>query len=224
MKKHLTITLALAAGLTLASAPSASAEEFTCRRSVGAITVDNLRVPSGATCSLNGTTVKGTIKVESNATLRAEGVRVVGNVQAENASRVVIVASSRVGGSVQIVQGDAAKVANTRVNGDILYDDNSGLAEGTEEHGRWQRAGVPEHGRRGDPREPDRRQPPVQGEHPSADRRRQHRRGQQGRPVRASVTEVGIARRHARGGEAKDTPRSRGGRKASLAALSPVAG
>jgi len=124
MKKHLTITLALAAGLTFASMPGASAEEFTCRRSVGSTTVDNLRVPDGATCTLNGTTVKGTIKVESQAALRAEGVRVIGNVQAEDASRVVIVASSRVGGSVQVVQGGAAKVANSRVNGDILYDDN----------------------------------------------------------------------------------------------------
>jgi hypothetical protein len=31
---------------------------------IGGRTVDNLKVPQGATCTLNGTYVKGTIKVE----------------------------------------------------------------------------------------------------------------------------------------------------------------
>src|SRR5688572_22540473 len=80
----------------------ATAEERTCRRALGAITVDNLRVPQNATCELNDTIVKGTIKVERNATLKARGVRVIGNVQAENAKKVVVTNSSRVGGSVQV--------------------------------------------------------------------------------------------------------------------------
>ena len=62
---------ALAGGITLslAFAPVALAEERTCRGTLGAVTVDNLRVPAGATCTLNGTNVKGTVKVERNATL-----------------------------------------------------------------------------------------------------------------------------------------------------------
>jgi hypothetical protein len=75
------------------------------------VTVDNLRVPQNATCRLDRTRIKGTIKVERNATLRARRVRVIGNVQAENARRVVVIRSSRVGGSVQIGQGGAARVA-----------------------------------------------------------------------------------------------------------------
>lgn len=106
---------------------TARAEELDCRTTLGAITVDNLRVPQGATCTLQGTVVQGTIVVETNATLRASGVRVVGNVQAENARRVNVTAGSQVGGSIQIVQGGAAQILNTRVNGDILFDDNSGL-------------------------------------------------------------------------------------------------
>jgi hypothetical protein len=47
--------------------PAALAEEKVCRGSIGARTVDNLRVPQGATCTLNGTFVKGTIKVERAA-------------------------------------------------------------------------------------------------------------------------------------------------------------
>ena len=77
--------IALAA---LIGAPAAAAEERSCRGTLGAVTVDNLRVPQGATCTLNGTRVKGTIKVQRRATLNATNVRVVGNVQAENHKHV----------------------------------------------------------------------------------------------------------------------------------------
>jgi hypothetical protein len=104
---------------------TAVAEEKTCRGSIGEATHDNIRVPQGATCTLEGTTAKGTVKVERDATLRAHDVRVIGNVQGENAQRVNVVAGSRIGGSVQVVQGGAATVADSRVNADILYDENS---------------------------------------------------------------------------------------------------
>jgi hypothetical protein len=117
------IGLVVLAGATM-SAP-AYAEETKCRGTLGAVKVDNLRVPQEATCTLNGTIVKGTITVKRNATLIARGVRVVGNVQAENASKVVVRDSSRVGGSVQVKQGGAAKVLSSRVMGDIQYDANT---------------------------------------------------------------------------------------------------
>jgi hypothetical protein len=103
----------------------AAAEERTCRGTIGAITLDNVRVPQNATCTLQATYVKGTVKIETNAALRAEGVRVIGNVQAESARHVAVVQSSRVGGSVQVVQGGGANVASSRITGDILYDDNA---------------------------------------------------------------------------------------------------
>jgi hypothetical protein len=125
MNRARSMILAAVIGVVaLASASPALAEERTCRGSLGAITVDNLRVPSGASCSLEGTYVKGTLKVERNATLVASSIRVVGNVQAENAARVVVRDGSRVGGSVQVVQGGAARVVGSAVNGDILYDEN----------------------------------------------------------------------------------------------------
>jgi hypothetical protein len=102
------------------------AEERTCRGSIGSTTVDNLRVPDGATCTLRGTFVKGTIKVETNAVLHAHNVRVIGNVQGENARAVNLYAGSRVGGSVQVKQGYSAKVLGTHVNGDIQFDENDG--------------------------------------------------------------------------------------------------
>ena len=115
------MAMALSVALLLPSA--AQAEERVCRGALGAITVDNLRVPQNATCELNGTRVKGTIKVQRNAVLRAAQVRVIGNVQGENARNVVL-RGSRVGGSVQVVQGRAATVRNTVVTHDILYDEN----------------------------------------------------------------------------------------------------
>jgi hypothetical protein len=121
------VPLTIAASAILPA--TAMAEEKTCRGTIGSVTHDNIRVPQGATCTLNGTTAKGTVKVERGATLRANGVRVIGNVQGENAHRVNIVEDSTVGGSVQVVQGNAARVVNSRVNADILYDDNSAYLE-----------------------------------------------------------------------------------------------
>ena len=110
-------------------AAPAAAEERTCRGTIGAVTVDNLRVPQGATCTLNGTLVKGTVKVERNAVLRANRVRVVGNVQGENAQRVEVSGGSRVGGSVQVKQGGGASVLDSQITGDIQYDANSSSLE-----------------------------------------------------------------------------------------------
>src|ERR671918_2032078 len=117
--------VALGGAMLLPMAP-ASAEERVCRGAMGAVTVDNLRVPQDATCTLTGTFVQGTVKVERNATLKAFDIRVVGNVQAENARKVVVREGSRIGGSVQIVQGGAAQILGNRINGDILFDDQDG--------------------------------------------------------------------------------------------------
>jgi hypothetical protein len=111
----------------MVAAPGAVlAEERSCRGTLRAITVDNLRVPQGASCELRGTYVKGTIKVERGAVLRAFGVRVIGNVQGENSKKVVVREGSRVGGSFQVVQSGIAKVLDSRINGDILVDENKG--------------------------------------------------------------------------------------------------
>jgi hypothetical protein len=119
--------MTVAVGLLMAALPTAAtAEERICTGRIGARTVDNLRVPSGESCTLEGTTVKGTIKVSRNARLEAINVKVIGNVQGENARNVIVRGGSRVGGSVQIVQGASARVAYSRVNGDILFDDQDG--------------------------------------------------------------------------------------------------
>jgi hypothetical protein len=104
MKQFPRSVIGIAVGIGLAFAAfsgTVAAEERTCRGTLGAITVDNLRVPQDASCTLNGTYVTGTIKVERNASLTANGVRVVGNIQAENHRSVVVKQSSRIGGSIR---------------------------------------------------------------------------------------------------------------------------
>ena len=122
------VFLSLIATTTIAAvgigAPAASAEERSCRGTIGAITVDNLRVPQGESCVLQGTKVKGTIKVERAASLQASKVSVVGNVQGENA-RAVLVGNSTIGGSYQVVQGRNAGIVHSIVQGGILLDDNT---------------------------------------------------------------------------------------------------
>src|SRR3712207_4850613 len=76
LRSILAVVLVGILALTVAT-PDAFAEERVCRGSIGATTVDNLRVPSGSTCKLNGTRVEGTLKVERSAKLFASGVRVV---------------------------------------------------------------------------------------------------------------------------------------------------
>ncbi len=126
IKRVALIVLASALALIMAM-PAALAEEMVCRGTVGATTVDNLRVPQGATCTLNGTRVEGTIKVENNAKLYANGVRVIGNIQSEGFQTIVVREGSRVGGSVQLENGNSGgtgKVISSRINGDLQFFSN----------------------------------------------------------------------------------------------------
>jgi hypothetical protein len=122
-----TLAILIAAAVTAVAVPGvAVAEEKVCRGTIGDKTLDNVKVPEGAECTLKGTKVKGTIKVNKGARLEAVDVNVIGNVQGENARNVIVRKTSRVGGSVQVVQGNKATVAGSKVKGDILYDDQSG--------------------------------------------------------------------------------------------------
>ena len=124
------IGVALAMLLTMSAAiftaPGVSAEETTCRRSYGRVTFDNVRVPGGATCTLNGTTIKGTLKVERGGTLKATSIRVIGNIQGEGHRSVTVNGSTTVGGSIQLDQGGAFTIDNVRVKGSIQVKSNNG--------------------------------------------------------------------------------------------------
>ena len=125
----LTGMMALMMGLAalLVAAQAAQAEERVCRGTVGSATVDNVRVPQGASCTLNGTRVEGTVKVEQRAALVANAIRVKGNVQSEGFKNVTLRENSVVAGSVQLengLEGGSGRVLNSRVNGDLQFFSN----------------------------------------------------------------------------------------------------
>lgn len=124
MKTSLIVS-ALGAFVTLTSLP-AWAEERRCTGSIGAVSLDNIFVPDGATCTLTKTRAKGSVVVGTGARLTAKGVSINGNIQAEGARFVRITSSSIIGGSVQVVQGYEGTIKNSRVNGDVQFDENTG--------------------------------------------------------------------------------------------------
>lgn len=115
---------ALASAAMLGVSP-AFAEEFSCTGAVGAVALDNIFVPDGATCSLNRTRANGSVVVGRGASLQATSVSVNGNLQAEGAASVSVGGFSTFGGSVQIVQGGSASIDRARIKGDILFDENT---------------------------------------------------------------------------------------------------
>jgi hypothetical protein len=133
MKKHWIVMLVtvLTFMLLLVGNPAAHAEEISCTGTLGAVTVDNVRVPDGRTCTMNRTRVQGTIYVGTNATLKATNIRVIGNIQAEGSKAVNVTKNSVVGGSIQIKQGGSATIDKVRVTNDILFDDNERAVKAT---------------------------------------------------------------------------------------------
>ena len=97
MQKIATLLIAalIAIGLTWTTTSVALADEFQCTGTIGAETFENLFVPDGATCTLNGTRIDGNIKVGTGATLNASGVTVGGNIQAEGAASVTVLVAAR---------------------------------------------------------------------------------------------------------------------------------
>jgi hypothetical protein len=107
-------------------APGVSAEERRCTGRIGATTVDNVRVPGGRSCTLEGTRVRGTVYVSNGATLRVVSARIVGNIQSEGHAYVRVSGSTTVGGSIQLKQGGPFVVETARVTGSIQVTSNSG--------------------------------------------------------------------------------------------------
>lgn len=116
------IALAAGAGL-VACEPNANPEA--CRGTIGAITVEDVKVPQGASCTLNGTRVQGNVEIDRGGTLRATRTVVGGNVQSQRHALVTIRESSRVGGSVQLEAGGEVQVADSRVDGSIQLKSNT---------------------------------------------------------------------------------------------------
>lgn len=93
---------------------------------IGAIALDTVTVPAGATCVLEGTRLVGSILVGAGARLTATDVHVNGGLIADGAALTDLGGTSTIGGSVQIKQGGAASIAGASIRGDLQFDAMSG--------------------------------------------------------------------------------------------------
>lgn len=126
------------------SASTAALRGDECRGTVGAISVEKIIVPDGASCILSGTRVQSDVEVKGNASVRLEsGARVGGNIQAANSRQVIVLNAyvngniqtdntttvrvrgrTGVGGNIQLKQGGSIIVESATVNGDIQFEEN----------------------------------------------------------------------------------------------------
>ena len=127
MKRVVVMFLGVFALMVMAAGTNvAYADEILCTGTIGARTVDDVFVPSGKTCTLNGTRVEGNVKVASRATLYVKGgARIDGNIQADSGARLVsLAAGSFVDGDIQVKKSGAVTVLSSRVNGNIQLEEN----------------------------------------------------------------------------------------------------
>jgi len=119
---------------TLAAAPAAFAGDLECRGTMTGVAITgNVIVPDDATCTLEDTTIDGSITVKSRATLDAHGIVTTGGIQASSPLNVLVY-NSTLGNNVSIakagepVRRDPAdshiNLSGNRVAGDIALQDN----------------------------------------------------------------------------------------------------
>jgi cytoskeletal protein CcmA (bactofilin family) len=109
--------------------PATAVNPERCNGRIGAVTVEKVVVPSGATCTLEGTRVQGNVTVRTEAILVAVGVRVDGNIQAEDARRVEVVAQSYVDGNIQVKRRAFALVEESTIDGDLQVEERGASLE-----------------------------------------------------------------------------------------------
>jgi len=129
------LALATLAALALSATPVVGAEpvplapDTVCTGSIGAATVPGkLVVPTGATCTLTGTRVLGSVEVAANATLRASRVTVAGDLLANQARLVSVTGGSHVEGHTQLAKGVTATVQSSTLFGGVEIVESSGRA------------------------------------------------------------------------------------------------
>lgn len=109
----------------LAAVPAGFTGNLVCaNRRAGAISVDNVEVPAGSVCRLNGTIVRGSVQVGPGGILLAgSGVQITGSVQGDQAAHVQVTGTgSRIGGNAEMEGGGSATLTGVQVGGDIFVN------------------------------------------------------------------------------------------------------
>ncbi|BAW96642.1 hypothetical protein NIES970_15800 [[Synechococcus] sp. NIES-970] len=97
---YLGLGLTLTLGLNGFKPSLALAQTIQCKGNLGAIAIGNLEVPSGATCTLRQTVVKGNITVQPMGTLITHGAVIEGNIRASQALGLTL-NNTRVQGTIE---------------------------------------------------------------------------------------------------------------------------
>jgi hypothetical protein len=102
------------------------ADDYICTGTVGAITIDNVRIPRNATCTLHGTQVHGNIEIQANARLEASNIYVDGNIQSieDNVKKVQVYNKSYVDGNIQIKHSGETDIRDVWIVGDLQFESN----------------------------------------------------------------------------------------------------
>jgi hypothetical protein len=102
------------------------ANEYVCDGFLGGISVENLRIPRNAICTLDGTQINGNVEILKNATLKASNIYVDGNIQSieENVKKVHVYNKSYVDGNIQIKDSGSADIRDTWIVGDLQFESN----------------------------------------------------------------------------------------------------
>jgi hypothetical protein len=95
---------------------------------IGAIRLDSVIVPAGASCTLLGTILNGTVEVGAGSRLIAENVNVTGDLKSDGAADLRVSGASLIGGAVQVQRGAAASLSGMAVTGDMQIDAMTGPA------------------------------------------------------------------------------------------------
>jgi hypothetical protein len=114
------------AAITPAPVSTAVATAGSCDGSLGAVSVADVYVPAGATCTLMGTQVTSNVSIGADGALIATGVQVGGDVEAEGARAVEIANGSTIRGSILLLDGWSASVIGSTVGGDIEWQAQTG--------------------------------------------------------------------------------------------------
>ncbi len=111
----------------LVGTPVALAEDTQCRGTIGNVLIDgNLIVPDGASCSLDGTTVRGDVTVKSRANLMVNGANISGSIQSEGANKIDINSNTRTGNNVLLRRGVEVSIDGATITGDLQLEANTG--------------------------------------------------------------------------------------------------
>lgn len=124
------------------SPAAAAGNETLCEDTLGNVPVVNIRVPSGATCTLTDTKISGNVIVEARARLTTNNVKSAGDLQAEKAAQITLNEGTRFE-NITITDSGETSIKTTRVMGDLAVENSPRplVIDGATVHGQLRAIG-----------------------------------------------------------------------------------